>query len=137
MDIPHVPHVPRIIRSGDLLVANANKDATKLLVYGGCNATSPRRAYRAVVAELSATLVHPYGLALHGTGDVFVSNQDTYNVLRYTNTSGLGPWAAAWVAHSDYRLALALALAAWHRASRRYALLTTYCLPGLDRIRPV
>ena len=69
-----MPHVPRI-RSGDLLVANANKDATKLLVYGGCNATSPRRAYRAVVAEQSATLVHPYGLALHATGDedVFVS----------------------------------------------------------------
>ena len=58
--VPHVPHVPRT-RSGDLLVANANKDATKLLVYGPCNATSPRRAYRAVIAEQSTTLVHPYG----------------------------------------------------------------------------
>ena len=55
--MPHVPHT----RSGDLLVANANKDATKLLVYGPCNATSPRRAYRAVLAEQSTTLVHPYG----------------------------------------------------------------------------
>jgi len=82
-----------VLPSGDLLVANANKDSTKLVLYGGCTAASPSRAYRAVVAEQSTTLVHPYGLALHGTS-VFVSNQDTYNVLRYTNTSGLGPWAS-------------------------------------------
>ena len=83
-----------------------------------------------------------------------LSNQDTYNVLRYyTNTSGLSPWAAAWGAHSDRRLTLALWLWHWHwlwllgialAGSMPYLLpnhlLTHFIihhLPGLDRIRPV
>ena len=57
---------------------------------------------------------HIRRLALHGES-VFVSNQDTYNVLRYyTNTSGLSPWVATWGAHSDRRLTLALWLWHWH-----------------------
>ena len=76
---------------------------------------------------------HIRRLALHGES-VFVSNQDTYNVLRYyTNTSGLSPWAAAWGAHSDRRLTLALWLWHWHwlwlySASRSPAVCLTYYL---------
>ena len=96
---------------------------------------------------------HIRRLALHGES-VFVSNQDTYNVLRYyTNTSGLSPWAAAWGAHSDRRLTLALWLWHWHwlwllgialAGSMPYLqpthLLTHFIIhhsPGLERIRPV
>lgn len=77
-----------VLPSGSLLVANANKDSSKLIEYGACSSSSLARAYQSTVVGSGGSLVHPYGLAISGS-NVFVSNQDTYSVVVYSN----GVWS--------------------------------------------
>ncbi|KAJ1639207.1 hypothetical protein T492DRAFT_938165 [Pavlovales sp. CCMP2436] len=70
-------------QTGDLFVANAYYDDSKLLRFGGCNALG-QRAFKERVAPLvaSSSLVHPYGLALMA-GSLYATTQDTGSIVGF------------------------------------------------------
>merc|ERR1711871_325941 len=88
---------------GKLVVLNSNKDASRVLLFGNVSRVadgSHRRAFeKNITASVEPNLNHPYGLAIDGTGTIFVSNQNSGCVQRIMQCSAQQEFAC----HFDAR----------------------------------
>ncbi len=78
---------------GDLYVANAYRDASQVLRFGGTPGSDGRHPFREVYVErhhANPGLAHPFDVAFGPDGHLYVPSQDTNVVGRY-----YGPQAAA------------------------------------------
>jgi len=84
------PNPPQELRSikvnsaGQLAVVDSYTDFSQVLLYGTCQSNGTRMFVSNIVNEnQDAGLVHPYGLDFDSSGDFYVSDQHTDNVLRF------------------------------------------------------
>ena len=80
-----------LLSNGNLLVANAHKTDSSIMLFGGCDGSGQRQF---ISDFITTDISHPYGLALgaevsQGGADViWVSNQDTFDVTQFGAASG-------------------------------------------------
>jgi DNA-binding beta-propeller fold protein YncE len=76
---------------GRLLVANAYKDDSRLVLVSNCDASGQRQlegnfsVFRPIA---NPGLVHPYGIAMGSDGTVFTTTQDTALLMRFFGATG-------------------------------------------------
>jgi hypothetical protein len=93
-----------------LFIADASNHNSRILVFGNCiddqhNANYGRRPFVTYVADSyhNAGVDHSYGVCLDGEGNIYVSNQHTDCVLRFSVGSFL-PMSVPQALQLDYRL---------------------------------
>jgi hypothetical protein len=83
-----------LLPDGGLVVNNACKDDSMVLLYGDCDASGARPFQdilaQGAIGDSNSLLVHPYGVAT-SNGRVIVSTQDTCSVLAYNLTGSAEP----------------------------------------------
>lgn len=76
-----------VLYGDSLLTANANKDSSMIIQYGGACSKESLREMRVVIPTDTPGVDHPYGLAID-RAYLYITNQGTNSVLRFQLTTG-------------------------------------------------